>query len=104
MRFAVSYSYVLATSQNTQGEPTEIGGRVPITLVPNVLFDATADWDWTNPNSVVSQIYSVIQAWDTPPLSRPGSSYVIDLTIFASGGNLQPLIRATTLRWMIPTT
>jgi LysM repeat protein len=106
MRIAVAYSYVLVTSQNANGQPTQLGGLVPIALIPNADFDATSDWDWTNPNSVVGQIASVIQTWytnpDNTPVNAGGSSYVFDITIFAAGGNLQPLIRASTLRYMLP--
>jgi hypothetical protein len=104
MRIAAAYSYVVASTQGDNVASTELGGLVPILLIPNVQFDATADWDWTQSGSVVSQIDSAINTWykANTPVATTGSSYVFDVTIFAAGGNLQPLIRASTMRYMIP--
>jgi LysM repeat protein len=108
VRIAGAYSYVLATTQNDDGTISQIGGQVPILLIPNTKFDVTADWDWTNSNSIVSQIDGLINTWYNgafgtakPPAGT--SSYAFDLTIFAAGENLQPLIRASAMRYTIPT-
>jgi LysM repeat protein len=106
VRFSAGYSYALATS--TEGESTlpVLNALVPILLVPSFSFNPTLDWQWpdyngqANANTFVTQVQAAIDFWqsnNTP--SENSGSYLFSLTIYASQGQLQPLIQATSLQY-----
>ncbi|HEX6039082.1 LysM peptidoglycan-binding domain-containing protein [Longimicrobium sp.] len=91
VRLAASYAYPIAAG----GLPV----LVPVLLVPGFLFAPQTDWDWTQAASFVSQVQAGVLGWATGQPLIPAGSYVFDLTVYASQGLLQPLIRATTLQY-----
>jgi LysM repeat protein len=96
VRLAVGYSY--AVTETTNGDELDV--LVPIFLIPSYDLDPSTDWK-VAPGSFVCQIESALRGWrkDT---SATNASYVFDFTIYASKGNLQPLIHASTLRYALP--
>jgi LysM repeat protein len=100
MRFGGGYSYELASSGKDVLSPV-----VPIFLVASVEFDPLADWDSKNSTSFVSQVEAVVMDWlKTNSPRTQDASVVFDMTIYASGGQLQPLIHATSLGYALSTT
>jgi hypothetical protein len=93
VRLAVAYEYPVAEG----GLPV----RVPVLLVPGHLFAPQTDWDASDPDSFTAQVVAGIAAWAEGKTLRADGSYVVDLTIYASKGLLQPLIRATTLQYRL---
>jgi LysM repeat protein len=99
MRFAGGYSYPVATTAGETLSPV-----VPIFLVASVDFNPTSDWDWTNPNSFVSQAQAVVTDWwqtsHLPP-SVPSAAIVFDMTVYGGTASPQPLIHAATLSYSL---
>ncbi|HEY0076898.1 MAG TPA: hypothetical protein VGB77_22630, partial [Abditibacteriaceae bacterium] len=103
IRLAVAYSYPLAISSGGGSSPlTELSPLVPITLIPSFVFDPTADWNWNNEKSFVSQVQAIIaQLAPNISSSLEGSSYVFDLTIYGNQGPPQALIHTTSLSYAL---
>lgn len=101
LRLGGGYRYAVSSS-----EGTELDSVVPIFLVPSLEFHPAAegsrpaDWDWTASASFASQVAAMAEEWrkENQPSSE-GGAFVFDLTIYASGGQLQPLVHATTLQY-----
>ncbi|HYN84641.1 MAG TPA: LysM peptidoglycan-binding domain-containing protein [Pyrinomonadaceae bacterium] len=103
VRLAAGYSYALATSPSNASGLPELNAVVPILLVPSQSFDPLSDWQYApNSSTFVSQIEAAILFWQSnnQPSQNRGS-YVFDLTIYASQGQLQPLIHATNLQYKL---
>jgi LysM repeat protein len=113
-RLGGGYSYAVAqTPASTSGEAAQqLGVLVPIFLIASVEFHPAAgaspnpmhpaDWDWTDPGSLVSQVQAVVDGWRVA--NRPssaGGAFVFDLTAYARRGQLQPLIHALALRYAL---
>jgi LysM repeat protein len=91
LRLGCGYRYSVASA-----EGTELDSVVPIFLVPSVDFHPAADWKAST--SFVSQVAAMAEKWRSEEGPSPeGGAFVFDLTIYASGGQLQPLIHATSL-------
>lgn len=96
IRLSAGYAYSVAGALDVV---------VPMVLVPAFNFNPTADWDSTVGTSFVSQVASAIAAWKpAASLTAPDASYRFEVTIYADRGLLQPLIRATSLRYMLALT
>jgi hypothetical protein len=109
VRMAAAYSYAVATTTPQVGQTQQLGGLVPILLVPNYPFypstqATTPDWDAADSTSFVSQLQTVVDAWSNTnsPAVSTGATYIFDLTVYADTGDLQPIIRAATLTYTIP--
>jgi LysM repeat protein len=103
IRFAAAYSYALASTPGGNGGALQtLDTLVPITLVPSYDFNPSTDWNWNDENSFVSRIQAVVDAWQAAnnPVETNGS-YLFDLTVIASGGQLQPLVQATSLQYAL---
>lgn len=101
IRFAAAYSYALASTPGDNGAPSQnLDTLVPIALVPSYDFNPNTDWDWNDETSFVSRMQGVVDAWQAAntPVTTNGS-YFFDLTVFASQGQLQPLVQATSLQY-----
>ncbi|MEZ4783418.1 MAG: LysM peptidoglycan-binding domain-containing protein [Candidatus Kapaibacterium sp.] len=102
IRFGTSYSFALATTLADGEEETSetLNTLVPIALIPTFDFNPTTDWNTSVEGSFVNQIQAIVSEWqkiNTP--SPDGGSYMFDLTIYASQGQLQPLIQVTSLQY-----
>ncbi|HEX8690413.1 MAG TPA: LysM peptidoglycan-binding domain-containing protein, partial [Solirubrobacterales bacterium] len=106
LRIGCGYAYTVADSD--EGD-TDLTAVVPCFLVPSTEFHPAAataptprpaDWDWEQPASFVSQVAAMAEAWrkEQQPSTR-GAAFSFDLTAYAGGGQLQPLIRAGGLRY-----
>ncbi len=103
IRFAAAYSYALASTPGDNGGSSQnLDTLVPIVLVPSFDFNPNTDWNWNDETSFVSRMQAVVEMWQTAnnPVTTNGS-YLFDLTVFASQGQLQPLVRATSLRYAL---
>ena len=111
IRISASYSYALATSP--ADNVPHLGGLVPIVLVPDIAFHPVAwsngstsmpaDWDATNSASFVSQFGMIFDDPDkgwfaTNNPVATNAFFIFDLTVYADTGDMQPLVRAASLR------
>jgi hypothetical protein len=97
LRFTGGYSYAIATTG-----PDTLGPVVPIFLVASVDFDPLADWEWTSPSSFVSQVQAVVDNWvSTQAPVTDNAMLLFGLTVYASGGQLQSLIRDVSLSYQL---
>jgi LysM repeat protein len=100
IRFSAAYSYALATSDG--GGSGALAALVPIMLVPSYSFDPTTDYKTDISTSFVNQVEAVITEWQK--ISQPSTTngaYQFDLIVYASQGQLQPLIQATGLQYLL---
>jgi hypothetical protein len=99
IRVSAAYSYALAS---TPGQ-APLTALVPIVLVPDYGFHPVswqqgstqmpADWDATNPASLVSQLGTVVTAWQAQNNpATAGGSFAFGITIYSFAGNQQALI------------
>lgn len=106
LRLGCGYQYSVASAGGV-----ELDSVMPIFLVPSVDFYPAAgegaephpaDWDWKAQTSFVSQVAAMAEKWrDENHPSPEGGAFVFDLTVYASGGQLQPLIHATSLQYKL---
>lgn len=97
IRFTGGYSYAIAATG-----PDTLGPVVPIFLVASVDFNPLADWDWTSPSSFVSQVQAVVDNWiSTQAPVTDNAALQFGLTVYASGGQLQSLIRDVALSYQL---
>jgi hypothetical protein len=96
MRLTGGYSYAVTSSGSQM-----LGPVVPIFLVASVDFDPLTDWDWSRPESFVSQVAAVVDDWiaTRQPGARDRAAILFDLTVYAGGEQAQPLIHAAALRY-----
>jgi len=97
LRFTGGYSYAIAAT----GSQT-LGPVVPIFLIAAVEFDPLSDWDWTAPTSFVTQVEAVVSDWiRTNAPVTDDAVLQFGLTVYASGGQLQSLIRDVALSYAL---
>ncbi|HET6208966.1 MAG TPA: hypothetical protein VFD94_01210 [Jatrophihabitans sp.] len=97
LRFTGGFSYAIAAT----GTDT-LGPVVPIFLVASVDFDPAADWDWTSGQSFVAQIQAVVDNWVSVQAPVTDNAMLLfGLTVYASGGQLQSLIRDVALSYTL---
>ena len=102
VRFGAAYSFALAmTTAEGEEDATEmLNTLVPIALIPTFDFDPATDWNPAVQGSFVNQVQSVVSEWQKAnDPSSDGGSYMFDLTVYASQGQLQPLMQVTSLQY-----